>query len=164
MTHQVFRHYKQFAASVVLAKRFRAEALRAGWREAFPPPNRYAPALLSQRHVQLLGRTVDLSRLICQRMNRAIFSSLDHAIKRFRSSDLTGIVELEAMIEINRVCHKMLSEHLELDDFDALFQEANNLVTSSLGLVALHVFWEFVFDLVKNYCYNDATNRLVILL
>ncbi|VDP18473.1 unnamed protein product, partial [Echinostoma caproni] len=161
LSDQVFRHYKRYAASILLDKRFRAEAQRAHWREAYPPPNRYAAALLRQRHVQLLGRTVDISRLISQRMNTSIFKSLEVAIARFQSSDLTGIMELEAIIDCNRLCHRMLSEHLDLDNFDALLREANNLVTSPLGKITVHVFWELTYDLVKNYCYNDATNRFV---
>ncbi|TPP57801.1 Cytoplasmic FMR1-interacting protein 1 [Fasciola gigantica] len=92
LSDQVFRHYKRYASSILLDKRFRAEAQRAQWREAYPPPNRYAAALLRQRHVQLLGRTIDISRLISQRMNAAIFKSLEVAIARFQSSDLTGIM------------------------------------------------------------------------
>ncbi|KAG5449213.1 Cytoplasmic FMR1-interacting protein [Clonorchis sinensis] len=161
LSDQVFKHYKRYAASILLDKRFRAEAQRSGWREAYPPPKRYAAALLRQRHVQLLGRTVDLNRLVTQRMNTAIHKSLEIAIARFQGSDLTGIVELEAAIDCTRLCHRMLSEHLELDDFDALLREANNFVTSPFGKIAVHVFWELTYDVVKNYCYNDATNRFV---
>ena len=46
-----------------------------------PPPNRYV-TLLRQRHVQLLGRSIDLNRLICQRINVALLKSLDQAITR----------------------------------------------------------------------------------
>ena len=56
-----------------------------------PSTNRYQ-ALLKQRHVQILGRTVDLSKLIGQRINAAILKSLDVAISRFEGSEITGIV------------------------------------------------------------------------
>lgn len=92
LSDQVFRHYKRHAASILLDKRFRAEAQRGGWHEVYPPPKRYAAALLRQRHVQLLGRTIDLNRLISQRINAAIYKSLEVAIARFQSSDITGIV------------------------------------------------------------------------
>ncbi|KAK4470067.1 hypothetical protein MN116_006532, partial [Schistosoma mekongi] len=162
LSDKVFRHYKRYASSILLDKRFRAEAQRnASWREPYPPPNRYTAALLRQKNIQLLGRSIDLNRLICQRMNSAIYKSLEVAISRFHSSDITGIIELEAAIECNRLCHRMLSEHLELDDFSALLHEADNLVTSRLGKITVHVFWELTYDLVKNYCYNNATNRFV---
>ena len=41
---------------------------------------------------QLLGRSIDLNRLIGQRINAALQKSLDVAISRFESGDLTGIV------------------------------------------------------------------------
>ena len=56
-----------------------------------PPPNRYV-TLLRQRHVQLLGRSIDLNRLICQRINNSLQKSLDLAIARFEAGDITGIV------------------------------------------------------------------------
>ncbi|CAH8557333.1 unnamed protein product [Heterobilharzia americana] len=90
---KVFRHYKRYAASILLDKRFRAEAQRtASWREPYPPPNRYTAALLRQKNIQLLGRSIDLNRLICQRMNTAIYKSIEVAISRFHSSDITGII------------------------------------------------------------------------
>jgi cytoplasmic FMR1 interacting protein len=48
--------------------------------------------LLRQRHVQLLGRSIDLNRLICQRINNSMLKSLELAISRFESGDITGIV------------------------------------------------------------------------
>ncbi|VDD81090.1 unnamed protein product [Mesocestoides corti] len=161
LSDQLFRYYKQYAASILLDKRFRAEAQKAGWREPYPQPNRYSSALIRQRNVQLLGRSIDLSCLLSQRINKAIMKSLEEAIQRFQCSDITGVVELEALIECNRLCHRMLSEHLDLDDFDDMLQEANNLVTSPLSKIAFHVFWEVTWDLVKNYCYNGSTNRFV---
>lgn len=42
--------------------------------------------------LQLLGRSIDLNRLITQRISAAMYKSLDHAISRFESEDLTSIV------------------------------------------------------------------------
>ena len=41
---------------------------------------------------QLLGRSIDLNRLISQRINASLQKSLDNAISKFESGDLTGIV------------------------------------------------------------------------
>ena len=41
---------------------------------------------------QLLGRSIDLNRLISQRINAALQKSLDVAITRFEGGDLTGVV------------------------------------------------------------------------
>lgn len=47
--------------------------------EVFPP-------------LQLLGRSIDLNRLITQRVSAALYKSLELAINRFESEDLTSIV------------------------------------------------------------------------
>ena len=81
-----------------------------------PPPNRYL-TLLRQRHVQLLGRSIDLNRLISQRINNSLQKSLDYAISKFEAGDITGIVELDALLKVNKLTHQLLSENLALDDF-----------------------------------------------
>ena len=83
-------------------------------------------------------------------------------------------MELEALIKVNRLTHKLLSKHLALDDFDEMFRKANHSVQANqtnktkanqsvqapYGRVTLHVFWELNYDFLPTYCYNGATNRL----
>lgn len=42
--------------------------------------------------LQLLGRSIDLNRLITQRVSTALYKSLELAINRFESEDLTSII------------------------------------------------------------------------
>ncbi|KAI2656873.1 Cytoplasmic FMR1-interacting protein 2 [Labeo rohita] len=160
LADQIFAYYKAMAGSVLLDKRFRAECKNYGVIIPYPPSNRYE-TLLKQRHVQLLGRSIDLNRLITQRISAAMYKSLDQAISRFESEDLTSIVELEWLMEINRLTHRLLSKHMTLDSFDAMFREANHNVSAPYGRITLHVFWELNFDFLPNYCYNGSTNRFV---
>ncbi|XP_029439479.1 cytoplasmic FMR1-interacting protein 2 isoform X2 [Rhinatrema bivittatum] len=160
LADQIFAYYKAMAGSVLLDKRFRAECKNYGVIIPYPPSNRYE-TLLKQRHVQLLGRSIDLNRLITQRISAAMYKSLDQAISRFESEDLTSIVELEWLLEINRLTHRLLCKHLTLDSFDAMFREANHNVSAPYGRNTLHVFWELNFDFLPNYCYNGSTNRFV---
>ena len=67
--------------------------------------------------------------------------------------------ELDGLIECNRMTHKLLSEHLPLNEFDAMFREANHNISAPYGRITLHVFWELNYDFLPNYCYNAATNR-----
>lgn len=67
--------------------------------------------------------------------------------------------ELDGLLQVNRLCHKLLSKHLALDDYDAMFREANHNVLAPYGRITLHVFWELNYDFLPNYCYNAATNR-----
>lgn len=41
---------------------------------------------------QLLGRSIDLNKMITQRLNIAMIRSLDCAIGRFESGDICGVV------------------------------------------------------------------------
>lgn len=69
--------------------------------------------------------------------------------------------ELEWLLEVNRLTHRLLSKHMTLDSFDAMFREANHNVSAPYGRITLHVFWELNFDFLPNYCYNGSTNRSV---
>lgn len=140
---------------------------------------------------QLLGRSIDLNRLITQRVSAALYKSMELAINRFESEDLTSIMvfttspfknthhmrhlflitcssicsarrqELEGLLDINRLTHKLLCKFLTLDSFDAMFREANHNVSAPYGRITLHVFWELNYDFLPNYCYNGSTNRSV---
>ncbi|KAF4078796.1 hypothetical protein AMELA_G00185560 [Ameiurus melas] len=160
LADQIFAYYKVLAGSLLLDKRLRAECKNQGANISWPPSNRYE-TLLKQRHVQLLGRSIDLNRLITQRVSTALYKSLELAINRFESEDLTSIVELEGLLDINRMTHKLLSKFLTLDSMDAMFREANHNVSAPYGRITLHVFWELNYDFLPNYCYNGSTNRFV---
>uniref|UniRef100_A0A452INV9 CYRIA/CYRIB Rac1 binding domain-containing protein n=1 Tax=Gopherus agassizii TaxID=38772 RepID=A0A452INV9_9SAUR len=160
LADQIFAYYKIMAGSLLLDKRLRSECKNQGATIHLPPSNRYE-TLLKQRHVQLLGRSIDLNRLITQRISAAMYKSMELAIGRFESEDLTSIVELDGLVEINKMTHKLLSRYMTLDSFDAMFREANHNVSAPYGRITLHVFWELNYDFLPNYCYNGSTNRFV---
>ena len=78
-----------YFCSIFLDKRFRANTLPHKFPH--PPPNRYV-TILKQRHVQLLGRSIDLNALLGQRLGANMLKAIDLAISKFESSDLCGIV------------------------------------------------------------------------
>lgn len=65
----------------------------------YPRTNRYE-TLLKQRHVQLLGRSIDLNKLISQRINTDMQKSLDLAVSKFEAGDITGVMELEGLLQV----------------------------------------------------------------
>uniref|UniRef100_A0A803TDL6 Cytoplasmic FMR1 interacting protein 1 n=1 Tax=Anolis carolinensis TaxID=28377 RepID=A0A803TDL6_ANOCA len=160
LADQIFGYYKVMAGSLLLDKRLRSECKNQGATIPLLTSNRYE-TLLKQRHVQLLGRSIDLNRLITQRISAAMYKSLELSIGRFESEDLTSIVELDGLVEINKMTHKLLSRYMTLDSFDAMFREANHNVSAPYGRITLHVFWELNYDFLPNYCYNGSTNRFV---
>lgn len=160
LSEQIFAYYKHLAGSILLDKRFRSEAAAMNIKFTWPQANRYA-TLLKQRHLQLLGRTIDLNRLIAQRLQASMLKNLELAITRFEDGGLTDIIELEGLIEVNRYTHKLLSEHVILDPFDNLFKEANRNVSAPYGRITLHIICELMVSFLPNYCYNSSTNRFV---
>lgn len=161
LSEMVFTHYKQLASCMLLDKRFKADILRAGTMIRSPSAARFE-SLLQQRHVQLLGRSVDLNRVVSQRINMSLLKALDAAIWKFESEPLSSIVELDMLIDTNRLCHTLLKEVLHsIAPFDDLFQEANHAVNSPHGRITLHVFWELNYDFVPNFVYNGSTHRFV---
>ena len=160
LSEQIFAYYKHLASSILLDKRFRSEAAAMSIKFSWPQTNRYE-TLLRQRHLQILGRTIDLNRLIAQRLNAAMIKSLELAIARFESADITACVELEGLLHVNKYTHRLLSKHVELDPFEALLQEVNHNVSAPYGRITLHVFWELNYDFLPTYCYNSSTNRFV---
>jgi hypothetical protein len=53
---------------------------------------------------------------------------LDSKFERF-----SYFQELEALLRVNKLTHKLLSEHSALDDFDAMMEEANHNVVAPYG-------------------------------
>jgi hypothetical protein len=69
---------------------------------------------------------------------------------------------LDNLIEVNRLCHQLLSETLgSLADFDDLLAEANRQVSAPNGRITLHIFSELTDDLLPNFCFNTTTRRFV---
>ena len=68
---------------------------------------------------------------------------------------------MDSLIKINRLTHSLLSQYLVLDDFESLFKEADQNVTSSYGLITIHILNEIKNDVLPNFCYNQSTSRFV---
>jgi len=160
LSEQIFAYYKHLAGSILLDKRFRSGAAAMNIKFTWPQANRYS-TLLKQRHFQLLGRTLNLNKLIAQRLQVYMLKSLELAVQQFEDGSLTDVIELEDLIGVNRYTHKLLSEHVTLDPFDNLLEEANRNVSAPYGRVTLHIIYELMFTFLPNYCYNSSTNRFV---
>lgn len=68
---------------------------------------------------------------------------------------------MDTLIRINKLTHSLLSQYLTLDDFESLFREADQNVTSSYGVITIHILNEIKIDVLPNFCFNQSTNRFV---
>ena len=90
------------------------------------PARRFAP-LLATKHARIVGREVDLSRLLSQRMNSMLRASLDLALARFEARPLDAVTDLHAALAVLRLTHAYLSEHLPfLDPIQAVLTEGTD--------------------------------------
>ncbi|CEF64678.1 Cytoplasmic FMR1-interacting protein [Strongyloides ratti] len=161
LSNGVFTHYKQVASSYLLDKKFKTKCKNMGIVIRSPEASRFG-IILAQKNVQILGRYVNINKLVSQRINIAIYHSLDVAILNFESEPLIGIVKLEHLIDVNRICHELLKKHLPtLTDFNDILMEVNEYVTNNIGRIGLHIFYELNYDIFPNYCYNTTTRRFI---
>ena len=120
-------------------------------------------AILSQRRFYLLGRFIDIRRVMGQCMNQYFRKALDVAITRYESSDLTFAVQLGFLIRSNRLAHRLASEILPIDPFDDMLNEVDESLSIGCmgGRLLSHSFTEIVNDIMPNYCYSNVTERFV---
>lgn len=64
-------------------------------------------------------------------------------------------------MEVNKLAHRLMSEYVKLDPWDAMFKEVNQAVNTDHGRITLHIFWELHYDFLPNFCYNSTTDRQV---
>ncbi|GMI36528.1 hypothetical protein TrRE_jg10260 [Triparma retinervis] len=164
ISDETYTYHKDLAASFLLPdnfkdtveQAFKAKVLTKAVRRHFIPTN--------QRHLQLLGRSIDLNHLVTQHTSNKLYSDIELCVKRYEASDLSFICEFQSTLSVIRTTHKYLCESgLALDDFDSMLDVVNESVgaTSVRGRIALHTLRTLVTDLFPNYSYNIYTQRYV---
>ena len=127
--------------------------------------------MLGQRHVQLLGRSVDLTFLLTQHINAKLRGDVEFAVSRFESSDARGIVDLRTLIDILSDTHRRISRHLPLDPFPVMLDAVNhrdpragsnpNPSPGASGRIARHFCRSLEQDIAPNFSYNASSQRFV---
>uniref|UniRef100_A0A7N0TS86 Protein PIR n=2 Tax=Kalanchoe fedtschenkoi TaxID=63787 RepID=A0A7N0TS86_KALFE len=160
LSENMFTYYKSWAASELLDPSF-LFALDNGEKYTFQP--RRFTTLLKMTRVKLLGRTIDLRRLIAGCMNKIFRENIEFLFDRFESQDLCAIVELEKFMDIIKLAHELLSKDLVIDSFDLMMnemQENISLVSFSSRLATQ--FWtEMQNDFLPNFILCNTTQRFV---
>ncbi|KNC47751.1 serine/threonine protein kinase [Thecamonas trahens ATCC 50062] len=163
LSETYFNHVKVQAASRLLDQEYRARLA-----STLPPgrldiPRSRFEVLLRQRHCQLLGRSIDLSALVSQRMNYALRENLDYAITKFEAEPFSGIIELLESIKNVREMHRIMSINVTLDPFEVMLNDTadSSSLVSFHGRIILHAVFELINDVVPNMMYSSTTERFV---
>ncbi|KJE88550.1 cytoplasmic FMR1-interacting protein 1 [Capsaspora owczarzaki ATCC 30864] len=164
VSEAVFTHYKTQASCILLDKALKHVLVANHVVRHLDVPTHRFTSLLRQKHVQLLGRTIDFSQLMAQRMNRLLRSSIEMAIGRFEAHEFgTGIMELEGLLDNARLTHNLLSEFLPLDPFEDMLREVDDAVDLTLnnGRIFSHVVMQLIYDFLPNYSFSSGTQQFV---
>ncbi|EGC37325.1 Rac-binding component of scar regulatory complex [Dictyostelium purpureum] len=163
LSGKVYTQFKTQASSILLDKPYKAQLELAHFNGKLHSPKARFDVLLRQKHITLLGRSINLNGLLAERQNTLIRQNLDYALSRFEASDLTSIVELETQITNIKLTHKLLAEYFDLDPFESIFSEVNESTSlvSYHGRIVLHIIFELVADFAPNYTFNSVTQRFI---
>jgi cytoplasmic FMR1 interacting protein len=155
---KVFTHYKKRAAILVLD----AET-KLGKNDLFNDTldSSAYECILKQSNVRILGRNIDMKKVLAQIVGQYLRISIDTAISRFEASEVTYVLQLESLIETSRMTHKLLSKLLELENFDDLVKEVNQQGERGEGRIVAHIVQELVREVVPTYGFNIVTSRFL---
>eukprot|EP00727_Mastigamoeba_balamuthi_P007648 m51a1_g3503 hypothetical protein (1525) ;mRNA; r:844019-848861 len=165
LSEQIYNNYKAQASAILFDKPYRAqlELLSVVERDRLHVPRNRYESIMAQRHVELLGRTVDLNLLISQRVNQYLHQNVDMAISRFEAAELSTILELDQSLINCRMTYELLRRHLQLDPWDSIATQGTEAtsVSSLHDRVVLHTLVELTFDLLPRFNYCASTQRFV---
>ncbi|XP_058101351.1 protein PIR [Magnolia sinica] len=160
LSENIFTYYKSRAASELLDPSF-LFALDNGDKYSVQPAR--FNAIFKMRRVKLLGRTIDFRNLITQRMNKVFRENIDFLFDRFESQDLCAVVELQQLLEILRLTHQVLSEHLSIDSFTLMLNEMQENISliSYSSRLSSQIWTEMQNDFLPNFILCNTTQRFI---
>ena len=164
ISDETYTYYKDFAASNVFDGELKKVLEKAKNYNYLTKRVMRQSVPISQKHIQLLGRSVDLNLLITQHVSNKFYHDIELCLQRFEGNDLSIVMEFQRLLKVLKATHKALvSSGIRLDSFDSMLDAANESVgaTNDKGRMAMHTLRSLVTDLFPNYSYNIYTQRFV---
>lgn len=126
----VYGHAKNQSALALLDREFRNCAEECGAPHAIAGPQPWLDALLQQRHLRLLGRSIDFNLIVAQRVEGKLSRDLDACLRRFEACSqgamgMSTIAEVEHAVACVRGTHARLAAKMTLAPFEVLYADAN---------------------------------------
>ena len=163
ISDHVYSYYKDNIGSRTIDGPYRERLFLMRRAYSLDVPARRCDVPMSQRHIQVLGRVIDLNLLITQHVNGKFYKDIEYCIKKFEASELSSVVDFNRALQIVQETHISLVYHLELDTFETILTEVDEAVgpTAFAGRTLMHVLASLVTDIFPNYAYNNFTRRFV---
>lgn len=162
ISDHVYSYYKDVVGSRSVDGPYQERLLQVQRKYMDVPTRRfYVPT--SQRHIQVLGRVIDLNILITQHINGKFYKDVEYCIKKFEASDMSHIIDFRRAIVVVLETHSTLTAQIELESFQTIVTEVDEAVgpTAFAGRMMMHVLASLVTDLFPNYSYNGFTQRFI---
>jgi len=124
ISDHIYSYYKDVVGSRQIDGTYR-ERLLHGQKKHVDVPAKRSNVPTSQRHIQVLGRVIDLNILITQHVNGKFYKDVEYCIKKFEANDLSHVIEFQKALDVVRATHVALREHFELDSFEMILTEVD---------------------------------------
>jgi len=164
ISDHLYTYYKNVASSNLLDKAYREKIMTMQSMSKLKTTKRRYEIPMGQRHIQLLGRSVNLNLLIANKIRQTLHKDLSLTFSNFESNDLTHIIEFESTISVIKLTHQLLGDCIDaLDPWDTIYNECNETVSATeiRGTVIDAVYEKMASEFLGTYAYNMHTQRFV---
>lgn len=167
LSEDSYEYYKNITAKNMLERNYKSSLEEMRGEMFLSVGIQKFDSLIRQRNVIILGRSVNLSAPIIQHVVRRLCNDVDIAIRIFESDDVCCIIELKGLLDIIQQTHNAIADHLEIDDYNLIFNEVNESSSSTrgstlkVGRIMNHIMNSINNDIIPNFSYNTHTKRFV---
>lgn len=157
-SEKMYTHFKRIASERIISPEFKPDDFISPVRGL---PVQIYDDFLAQREASILGRSIDINNVFANLFQAHLQSSLDVAFARLEANELSYVVDFDALIEVNKETHRLISQRVRLPPFEELFAQADDSVSlvAANGKFISYFLRELVFDVAPNFCYNNITER-----
>lgn len=163
LCQKIFTHFKIHGTTNIMGVELLNRTNKAThFQKEYLPLDHY-DAILSQKSFMLLGRNIDISKIISENMSKSMKNSLDQIIAKFEQSDLTNIIDLDLMLQSSKCAYDFMGKHLTLEPFESLLMQSDETISmvNFNGRIVSHIIAELYNDFLVNWCYNSSTERFI---
>jgi cytoplasmic FMR1 interacting protein len=164
ISDHLYTYYKNVASSNLLDKAYKEKIMTMQSMSKLKTTKRRYEIPMGQRHIQLLGRSVNLNLLIAEKVRQTIQKDLASTFLKLESSDLTHIIEFESTVQVIQLTHQLLGDCIDaLDPWDTIYNECNETIsaTNIRGTIIDSIYEKMATEFLGSYSYNMHTQRFV---
>ncbi|ORX54817.1 cytoplasmic FMR1-interacting [Piromyces finnis] len=163
LSKKIFNHFKIHGTTALMGAELLNKTNKTGhFQKEYLPLDHY-DSILKQKSFMLLGRNINISKIISENVTMFMKSSLENIITKFEQSDLTGVIDLDLMLQSSKMAHDLMSKYLTLEPFESLLMQVDESfsMVNFNGRIVSHIIAELYNNFLENWCYNSSTERFI---